>query len=399
MKKFFYLLVFLFATNTQTFAFELDIKGFIALDVFVLEKVERRKQTTELGIGVMDLKVFARHEDVSLRVKLDVDGDLSTRNNVFEEALVYYRLNRDWRVAFGKGKVPFHQMHWGVTQSSYVDGGSIIGTNSGFRDLDRKIMASVRYGQFNRGFFNHFTVFGDTTQPRRSRENGEPCFDNGCRFTFPSTYDSSAGSRDTQFQTENNRTFSFEYERGFANRIEYFYSRDLQFSLGGLWQKKQEDPHPTYLGTFSTRFRNYQWEMWGEYTYGRYSRTRFLRFGAEKQFEHWLQLGVEYRYTRTISFLTNIEGQLVNKRDNFVDDTSRFNTGVTEKWDTYKAEFGVKYYLSQMAFFTFGTTLEKQTYDISDTDLAYLNNRINNYEAEFDSTTAWGFKTGFSFWF
>lgn len=382
-------------------SFQLDIKGFIALDMFNLEKVERQKQTAELGIGVMDLKIFARHEDISLKVKMDIDGDLSTRNNLFEEALIYYRIDKNWRVTFGKGKVPFHQMHWGVSINSYVDGGSIIGTNSSFRDFDRKVMASLRYGQYNRGFFNHFTIFGDSIQPRRDRDTGEPCFDNGCRATFPSTYDSGLNSRDTQFQTSNERTFSLKYEQGVANRVEYFYSRDLQFALGGLWYRKQEDPHPTYIGSLSTRFRNYQWEMWGEFTYGRYSRTRFLRFGADKQFEKWLQLGAEYRYTRKVSFLANVEGQHVKKRDNLddINSTSRFNTGVTEGWDTYKAEVGVKYYLSNMAFFTFGTTFETQEYTISQADLNYLKSRINNYEGEFESTHAWGFKTGFSFWF
>lgn len=399
MKKILFFATLLFLSSIEAYSFELDIKGFIALDVFNLEKIERQKQTTEFGIGVMDLKIFARHEDISLKVKMDIDGDLGTRNNLFEEAIIYYRLDKNWRVTFGKGKVPFHQMHWGVTQSSYVDGGSLIGTNSSFRDFDRKIMVSLRYGQFNRGFFNHFTIFGDSIQPRRDRTTGEPCFDSSCRSTFPSTFDSGPNSRDTQFETSNERTFSLRFERGIANRVEYFYSRDLQFALAGLWYKKQEDPHPTYIGSLSTRFRNYFWEVWGEFTYGRYSRTRFLRFGADKQFEKWLQLGAEYRFTRKISVLTNLEGQLVNKRDNFVDNTSRFNTGVTQGWDTYKAELGVKYYLSNLAFFTFGTTFETQKYHISAADLNYLKARISNYQDEFSSTNAWGFKTGFSFWF
>lgn len=327
---------------------ELSTRGFIALDLFSFEKKESSRAEHETGIGTLDLKLYAQKDDIGSKIKLDLDGDLSDRHSIFEEALVYYRLTPNWNITFGKGKVPFHQMHWGVIINSYVDGGSVLGTENSIRDFDEKILLTLRYGQFSRGFFNHFTIFGDPEQVRRNSA-GKPCFDPSC---------ASSGS---SYEVQNMRSFSLENQRGVANQFEYFFTRELEAAFSLLWYKRDVDPNDNYGAGLSLRYRRPDFEVWSELTTGQYSQSQYLRYSAKRQIEHWFQFGMEKKLSEKHSILMNIEGQWIDKETQEVQGDSR-QTGLNEVYFTKKIELGAKHYLSRSAFITVGVLLEHKDF-------------------------------------
>ena len=78
MKKLFCTLVTLSCLLPINNAFSLDasVRGFIALDAANFEKISGQKGSTVIGIGVLDLKIFAEQDDMSVAMKLDLDGKL-----------------------------------------------------------------------------------------------------------------------------------------------------------------------------------------------------------------------------------------------------------------------------------------------------------------------------------
>jgi hypothetical protein len=336
---------------TPSWAQEITTRGFIALDLFSFEKAESQRAEHETGIGTLDLKLYAQKDDLSAKIKLDLDGDLSDRHSIFEETLVFYRLSPDWNITFGKGKVPFHQMHWGVIVNSYVDGGSVLGAENSIRDFDEQILLSIRYGQFSRGFFNHFTIFGDPQQVRRNSE-ADPCFEPSC---------SSSGS---SFEVQDLRSFSLEYQRGISNQFEYFITREIEASFSLLWFKRDLDPNDNYGAALALRYRRPDFELWSELTSGQFSKSQYLRFSAKRQVEHWFQIGMEKRLSEKNSILMNVEGQWIDKETQKVAGSSR-QTGINEKYFTKKIELGTKHYLSRSAFITLGILLEHKNFDVT----------------------------------
>lgn len=362
---------------------ELSTRGFIALDLFSLDKQESRPAEQEMGVGTLDLKLYAQKDDLSAKIKLDLDGDLSERHSIFEEALVYYRLSPNWNITFGKGKIPFHQMHWGVIINSYVDGGSVLGTENSIRDFDEQIMLSIRYGQFSRGFFNHFTVFGDPQQVARN-SNGRPCFGTSC---------SSSGS---SYEVDSLRSFSLEYQRGVANQFEYFITRELEAAFSLLWYKRDVDPNDNYSAGLSMRYRRPDFELWSEFTTGQYSKSQFLRFSAKRQVEHWFQLGMEKQLSEKYSLLLNIEAQWIDKKTQEVEGNSR-QTGLNEVYFTKKIEFGAKHYFSRSAFLTVGMLLEHKSFYVpSQQRVDYTQKTGNKINPELVGA---GAKATLAYWF
>lgn len=346
IKLFFSLLCFIQASALS--AQELNTRGFIALDLFSFEKKESTKAEHETGIGTLDLKLYAQKDDLGSKIKLDLDGDLSERHSIFEEALVYYRLSPNWNITFGKGKIPFHQMHWGVIINSYVDGGSVLSAENSIRDFDERILLTLRYGQFSRGFYNHFTIFGDPQQVRRNKDEA-PCFAPSC------------ASSGQSYEVRSLRSFSLKYQRGVANQFEYFFSRELEAAFSLLWYKRDVDPNDNYGASLSMRYRRPDFELWGEITTGQYSTSQFLRYSAKRQVEHWLQFGMEKRLSEKHSILMNIEGQWIDKETQEVPGSSR-QTGLNEVYFTKKLELGAKHYLSRSAFLTLGVLLEHKNF-------------------------------------
>ena len=160
MKKLSWLLVCSLGLFTsKAHAFDTSLRGFIALDALNFEKISGEKASSVIGIGVLDLKVFAQKDDMGVAIKMDLDGKLDKRYNIFEEAYVGYRGIRDWRFMAGKGVVRFQNIHWGVAENSYQDGGSVLGSENSFRKLSKRAFLAVAYGHYSRGFLNTFSFF------------------------------------------------------------------------------------------------------------------------------------------------------------------------------------------------------------------------------------------------
>ena len=75
----------------SSYALDTSVRGFIALDALNYEKVQKQKGAAVIGIGVLDLKIFAEQDDMSASIKLDLDGKLDKENNIFEEAYATYK--------------------------------------------------------------------------------------------------------------------------------------------------------------------------------------------------------------------------------------------------------------------------------------------------------------------
>ena len=352
-----------------------DLRGFLALDLFSLQKIEGRRQTAEMGVGFFDIKLYADYEDFHMRVKLDLGNniqyernpnrDLST--NFLEELLISWRPKYHSQIMFGKGRVPFHQRRYGVINSSYISGGSMLGTRHSFRDQKRKILLTYRYGAFSKRFFNHLTFFGDSRQPQLDRD-------------FP---DQPRLGRDfDEINYRQSDSFNTKNEIGIANRFEYLPFRGMQVAVAGLWHRRNIDPTPTYAFDFSTRYSTRQFQFYAEYVYAFVSTHPNDRFAAEKQYEQIGQIGGEYRFNRDWSFMVNIERAWVNSqshdRNNFPnfrdceDDNrdpipgcfaygqSRFNDGSKEKIETHKIEMGLKRRWGRSLQITGGVMAEQQ---------------------------------------
>lgn len=364
MKKFFIGLA-LYAISTCSYSIETEVKGFIALDTLALEKQDGRSQTVETGIGVLDIKLYARQDDFQTKIKLDLDGNLGDKNNLFEEATVAYRPIYDLRLMFGKGKVPFHQMQYGVLESSYTDGGSLLGTTHSFRDQDRKIIVTARYGSYKTGFFNHFTFYGNSAQPDRLREDDTKLF-------LKKSFD--------EITYRNEKVFNTKFEKGFANKFEYHPFRGLKLAVAGLYFSRDIDPDADYAFDFSMKYDVAQTQFYFEVVYAYLSKHPNDKYTARRQNELFFQTGGEYRLTSTWALGVNIEAIFVNSQRHDLNDypatvsgctdntdpdcygfgQSFFNDGSRRETNNAKIELGSKHKLNRSLLFTVGTVFERR---------------------------------------
>lgn len=372
MTKIAILLVGFLAPILTTHAFEATIKGFIALDMLVLEKQEARKQELETGIGTLDIKVLATHEDFSAKLKLDLDDSrLNEAYNIFEEATVSYRFMPDHQLIMGKGKVPFHQMHWGVINSSYTDGGSIIGTQHSLRDLDNRLLLSWRSGGFNRGFFNYLTYWGESVRPQTNS-------DGSIKY--------SKVGPDGLIQYKTSKTFSSKDQAGFANKFEWLVNRQLSVSMAGMYYYNDLNPKNNWSFDLASRYSTREVEVWAEYVRSFISTNSAVKYSTFKKNEHLLQFGAEFYLTELYNVLFNTEAAFVSDQRHFVSGNSFDNDGKKYEYDTAKIEAGVKIKFQKMAFVTIGAQAERQDQIITTDNI--------------DKTVyAYQFATKFSFWF
>ena len=91
MRKLIYILLVVIVAPNLSLAFDTSVKGFIALDAFNYKKIQKSNGALDIGIGVLDLKIFAEQESMTAAIKLNIDGNLAVQNNLFEEAYATYR--------------------------------------------------------------------------------------------------------------------------------------------------------------------------------------------------------------------------------------------------------------------------------------------------------------------
>ncbi len=384
----------------QTIAFDTSVKGFIALDLANIEKIEGKKLDPQVGIGVLDLKVFAEQDGLTFNMKLDLDGKLAEANNIFEEAYVGYRGIRDWRFNAGKGVIKFQNIHWGVAENSYQDGGSIISTENSWRKLSRRAFVSTSYGHKNVGFLNTTSIFGDSSEIK-TNDDGNPTYDttctntNGCSPTYVKGY-----------TYEQVKAFNINKQIGLANKFEYFFDKDITLTQGLVANRNKFTDKTSWAATVSFRYETEPLEVWSEIIYGYTSTAPYEKYATYAKTETFAQLGMEYALTPDWSYLANAEFLIVDDQAHtyrdFVIGSKTFKKdsytikkdGSRYKSQQGKFETGVKYKLNKSAHITFAGIAERKEVekdgvkDLKRIDGVYDPNR-----------SAYKFITSLSYWF
>lgn len=386
------LLVFLTLMASNSWALDTEVKGFVALNTFSYESVEDRDPTMKMGIGTIDLKFYFNHEDFSAKIKLDLDGQLEESNNLYEEAMVSWRPIRNWKFGIGKGKIRFHQMSFGVLESHYSDGGSLLGTTHGLRDQDRKIVAEMVYGGYRRGFRNYLSFYADTRQPSESRDA-----DNLIGYDTSSSSDPTlAGKGELTYETE--KEINTRKDVGVSNKFFYYPRRGVEFALGALYRDRKVDFNDNWAIDFSGKYRTGDWEYIFEYVYAYVSNHPNDRYAVEHQYEQMGQIQVLYQYSEMTKLKLNTELALVNTQQfnrnnlpNGLGDRSP-NFGNRIKTNNYKVDIGIIWKLAARVNFKVGALYERKYEWKALKSIGYK----TGYAGFRD---AWSLGSGVNFWF
>ncbi|MGZ3788257.1 MAG: hypothetical protein ACXVLQ_07020 [Bacteriovorax sp.] len=392
MRKLFFALCLL----VPSYAFSLDaqVKGFIALDALNYKKIQRQQDAMDVGIGVLDLKVFAEQDNMLAAVKLNIDGNLSVQNNLFEEAYATYRGLRDWKFTLGKGVVKFQNLHWGVVQNTYQDGGTILETENSWRKISNKALFSFAYGNRGLGYTNTFTLWGDS-QEIQFDEKGNPKFTtsgNGPKFI-------------TAYQTKAVPAFTTQKQLGLANKFELYKGENWTFTTGQAYYKNKLQDKASYAIDFGATLDSTVWEYWLDMIYGFTSKAPFDAYTTFRKNEYFLQTGLQYHIDELWSVLTNMEylhvkdqahtySQFVLDGTTYKADSSVDKAGQTVVSSSYKIEAGGQYKLSKTSFITTGVLYERKIAAKDGVkDLSFIKGVYNA------NTEAYEFLSSISFWF
>lgn len=389
MKK---LIIAAFLLPTLAYSFDTSVKGFIALNAFDYQKIQDKKGAGVIGIGVLDLKIFAEQDNMTAAMKLDLDGKLSEDYNIFEEAYASYRGIRDFRFTVGKGVVKFQNLHWGSVANTYLDGGSILGTENSWRKLSKKAFASVSYGHRSRGFLDTVWVWGDSSEIGFD-EKGFPKF--------------SGTTNVKSYFTNSVKAFNTDLQLGFANKIEIYKIDNFTFTNGLVVYKKKLQTNASYAMDLGLIYESADLEIWVDILAGHTQKPKFDSYTTYSNDELFIQSGFEKSLNEFWSWATNAEATYTRNQswvyeNSFVQDgkTYTVDTSLTEKSGqivktlNYKLETSAKYKLSKTAFTTIGVLYENKISEKNDVkDLSYI---AGVYNA---NKSAYQLIGSISFWF
>ncbi len=393
MRKLFFTLCFLLPSFA--FSFDTQVKGFIALDALNFKKIQRQTDSMDIGIGVLDLKVFAEQDNMLAAIKLNIDGDLTKRNTLFEEAYATYRGFKNWKLTLGKGVVKFQNLHWGVVANSYQDGGTILETENSVRKLANKALFAFSYGNKDIGYMNTFTIWGDS-QEIQFDEKGNPKFtsSNGTGTKFITAY-----------QTKDVPAFTTQKQLGLANKIEIYKGNGWSFNNGLMYFKNKLQDIPSYAVDFGATLDSLTWEFWLDAIYGFTSKAPFESYTTYRKNEYFVQTGLQYHFNELWSILTNMEYLHVKDQAhtyktftqdgvNYSADSTIDKSGQTVVSTNYKFELGGQYKLSRSSFVTSGVLYERKIAARNGvSDLTFIKGVFN------PNTEAFQLLTSVSFWF
>lgn len=388
---------FLAITLAPNFAFSFDasLKGFIALDALNYEKIERKKGAAIIGIGVLDLKVFAEQDNMTAAIKLNIDGNLSVQNNIFEEAYASYRGIKDWKFTLGKGVVKFQNLHWGAVENTYLDGGSLLGTENGWRKVSNKALISAGYGHRTLGFFDTFSIWGDSIEAE---------FDDLDRPVYP-TSGNSANQTVKAYTTKSVPAFNTSKQLGFANKLELYRFQDWTFTAGQIYYKSKLAPKASYAIDFGLSKDGNDVEYWVDMLYGFSSKAPFDPYTTFKKTEYFLQVGSQYHFNALWSLVGNAEFLYVKDQAHtytpftvdgttYTVDSKIDKSGQTVRSTSYKIESAIQYQLSKSSFVTTGGLYEKKLASRNRVKNLSVIKGVDNVNAE-----AFKLSSSVSFWF
>lgn len=349
-------------------SFDASVRGFIALDAFNYEQIQKQKGTTVIGIGVLDLKIFAEQDDMSAAIKLDLDGNLGKDNGIFEEAYATYKGIPNMRISLGKGVVRFQNLHWGAIENSYQDGGSVIGSDNNYRKLSRKAFLAASYGGRSLGFINQFTIWGDSTEYKT----------NDIGTVTPRTSSISSGpNKNKQFysgyDTQEVTAFNTKDQLGLTNKLELFATDALKLTFGQSYYRNEMVDKANYALDVGLNFENSQMEIWMDALYGFSTKLPYDSYTTKAKTEYFLQLGMEYYLNEKWSLVENVEGLFVKDLQhtyptgivggtNIVSSDDQLErSNATYKVFTYKLESAIKYKITKSSQVTFGGLYENKS--------------------------------------
>jgi hypothetical protein len=363
MKKLLFTLVLVSSLlPLSAFSFDTSVRGFIALDALNFEKVGGDKGGTVIGIGVLDLKIFAEQDDMSAAIKLDLDGKLDKENNIFEEAYATYKGVPNMRFSLGKGVVRFQNLHWGAIENTYQDGGTVIQSDNSYRKVSRKAFIAASYGGREIGFIDQFTLWGDSTELYTNQDG---------KLSYVSTGTNTA-KQITGYKTEEVTAFNTSKQLGLANKLEYFATDSLKLTFGQFYYKSKFNDKANYAVDVGANYESSTMEIWVDALYGFTTKLPYESFTTKAKNEYFLQVGMEYYLNEKWSLVENVEGlyikDLQHTYDTFTEDAITYSptsqqiakSNATYKIWTYKLESAVKYKLTKSAQITVGGLYEKK---------------------------------------
>ena len=381
-----YLLSFLLITSLSCFAYDASLKGFIALDALDVTKQmghrAPKEASIDTGIGVLHLNVYSRHQNFSSKIKLDVDGNLSNKYQLFEEVTVRYYFNDLFNLTAGKGLVPFHRKHWGVMKHCYIDGGTILQTENSWRDQDRKMLLTLRYGNWYEGFFNYFSLYGKDRY-----------------LSVPDLYKDPANNRSksSTISELESKTYNLQDGFGLADKFELIMG-DLRLSVAGNYYKHDLAPKASWAVDAGGQYKNTDYEIWWEMLYGETGNHYKESWSVKSRYEHNYQLGGEYNYSDLLSFVVNFEAAFSNTLHYYYYNNTKSETdGPRMNSKNYKGEWGVKVKFGRTAYWTFGLVYERKYIELNDPLLQYI--YYDDLPAGKYHLSAWSLKNGLAYWF
>ncbi|MDD4974008.1 MAG: hypothetical protein PHY93_06635 [Bacteriovorax sp.] len=400
MKKFILTLLVVTLTPNLSFALDAAVKGFIALDALNYKKIERTQDSLNIGIAVLDLKIFAEQDNMTAAMKLNIDGNLSVQNNLFEEAYATYRGFKNFKITLGKGVVKFQNLHWGVIENTYQDGGTVLESENSWRKISNKALVSLAYGNKGLGFTNTFTLWGDS-QEIQFDEKGNPKFitsgGDGKTIATPKNI--------TAYDTKAVPSFTTQKQLGLANKFELYKTQDWTFTTGQVYFKNKLQDKASYAIDFGATLDSTVWEFWADAIYGFTSKSPFESYTTYRKNEYFLQTGLQYHFDEYWSVLTNLEYLHVKDQAHtftifsqdgvfYTADSKLDKAGQTIVSSSYKIEVGGQYKLSKSSFITTGVLYEKKIVAKNGVnDLTFVKG-VFNANAE-----AFQFVSSISFWF
>jgi hypothetical protein len=385
MKKlFFVLLLTTLLIPSLSFSFDTAVKGFIALDALNLQKIQNKNAEAVIGIGVLDLKVFAEQDNVTAAIKLDLDGKLSEDLNIFEEAYASYRGIPNLKFSLGKSVVKFQNLHWGAAMNTYLDGGSILGTENSWRKVSRKNFLSAAYGHHSKGFLDTFTIWGDSSEIDLD-EQGKP--------KTVSRYNLETKQTFYGYSYKNVPAFTTEKQLGFGNKLELYRFNSWTFTLGQIYFKNKVEDKPSWALDFGTNSESAEWETWTDLLVGFTTKAPYEKFTTYRKYEYFLQMGAERILNEKWSIVGNTEYLFVKDQRNKTTDV-QYQDGSVILSTSYKVESVMKYKLSKTSFVTMGGMYERKIASINGVKGLTLIPGVFNANLE-----AFKLATSFSFWF
>ena len=393
MKKL--ILCFLLLSNlitSNSFAFDAAVKGFIAIDALNFVR-SNSIDSTDIGIGTLDLKVFAEQDNMSAALKLAIKSNLNVPGNLFEQAYASYRGVPNWKFSAGKGQINFQNLHWGVGLNTYQDGGSILGTENSWRKVYNKAFVSAAYGKRDWGYLDTLSLYGDS---------GDIVTNDQGQVKYVQTSGVVTG-----YSLATAPTFTIEKQLGIANKFELFKIDQWVINTSQIYYKNKLQPKPSYAFDVGFVRNDSLVEIWMDMIYGFTSKAPYEAYTTFAKHEFFVQLGTEYHLNEFWSLKANTEylhtiDQAHTYTTYFYDSGTKYTnssdnlakSGQNVIATSYKLDVGAQYLLSKTSFLTFAAIYETKRADRNGVKSLSIIPGVTNPNAE-------GFELGafIAFWF